>query len=90
MQVIEGTMTMIEATEHLKKAVGASAVEPIIETQGSETFVRFRVQREVGKQTKRWQCAKGCGILPDRPEGSGPYLMGADCSECGSVAIPVP
>lgn len=51
MQVIEGTMTMTEALGHIKKAVGACAVEPIIETQGSETFVRFRVQHEVADST---------------------------------------
>lgn len=65
MQVIEGTMSMIEATDHLKKAVGACAVEPIIETQGSETFVRFRVQHEVAD-------ADGIKVIDHLYQDSGP------------------
>lgn len=47
MQVIEGTVTMTEALQAIKEKVGACSVEPIIEKQGDETHVSFRVQHEV-------------------------------------------
>lgn len=50
MQIIEGTLTMTQAVDIIRKETGAHFVEPITERQGDETYTHFRVQHAVATQ----------------------------------------